>query len=60
MDPDDAADIVGDLPYEKAETLLRLMGLKTLQVFVEPLGYKDDTAGGLMTTQFVVMQTVVR
>ncbi len=28
MDPDDAADIVRDLSYEKAETLLRLMGVE--------------------------------
>ena len=28
MDPDDAADIVRDLSYERAETLLRLMGVE--------------------------------
>ena len=57
MDPDDAADIVGDLPYEKAETLLRLMGVEDAAGIRKLLGYKDDTAGGLMTTQFVAMHT---
>lgn len=57
MDPDDAADIVGDLPYEKAETLLRLMGVEEQAGIRKLLGYKDDTAGGLMTTQFVAMHT---
>jgi len=52
MDPDDAADIVRDLPYEKAETLLRLMGVQDAQDIRTLLGYKDDTAGGLMTTDF--------
>lgn len=55
MDPDDAADIVGDLPYEKAESLLRLMGLEDAAAVRALLGYKDETAGGRMTTQFVVM-----
>ena len=60
MDPDDAADIVGDLPYEKAETLLRLMGVEDAAGIRKLLGYKDDTAGGLMTTQFVAMHTTRR
>jgi CBS domain-containing protein/sporulation protein YlmC with PRC-barrel domain len=55
MDPDDAADIVGDLPYEKAETLLRLMGVENAAGIRKLLGYKEDTAGGLMTTQYVSM-----
>lgn len=57
MDPDDAADIVGDLPYDKAETLLRLMGVESASEIRKLLGYKDDTAGGLMTTQYVSMHT---
>ncbi len=55
MDPDDAADIVGDLPYEKAETLLRLMGVENAADIRKLLGYKEDTAGGLMTTQYVAL-----
>lgn len=56
MDPDDAADIVGDLPYEKAEALLRLMGVEDAEGIRKLLGYKEDTAGGLMTTQFVALK----
>ncbi|MBQ6585906.1 MAG: magnesium transporter, partial [Coriobacteriales bacterium] len=52
MDPDDAADIIGDLPYEKAETLLRLMGVKEERAIRALLGYKEKTAGGIMTTQY--------
>ena len=54
--PDDAADIIRDLPYEKAETLLRLMGVEDAAEIRSLLGYKDDTAGGMMTTQFVAMK----
>lgn len=53
MDPDEAADIVRDLSYEKAETLLRLMGVEESAEIRQLLGYKDGTAGGMMTTQFV-------
>ena len=57
MDPDDAADIVRDLPYEKAETLLRLMGVEDAIEIRALLGYRDGTAGGMMTTQFVTVHT---
>ena len=53
MDPDEAADIVRDLSYEKAETLLRLMGVEEAAEIRGLLGFKDGTAGGMMTTQFV-------
>ena len=51
MDPDDAADILGDLPYAKAETLLRLMGVREQAQVRSLLGYKEKTAGGIMTSE---------
>ena len=51
MDPDDAADIIGDLPYDKAEALLRLMGVKEARQVRKLLGYRDKTAGGIMTPE---------
>lgn len=57
MDPDDAADIIGDLPYERAEALLRLMGVREARTVRSLLGYRKDTAGGLMKpTAAVVSQ----
>lgn len=53
MDPDDAADIIGDLPYEKAEKLLWLMGVQDSQRIRSLLGYREKTAGGIMTLDFV-------
>ena len=55
MDPDDAAAIVRDLPYEKAERLLQLMGVEDAEDIRTLLGYRDETAGGMMTTQYVAM-----
>ncbi|MDZ4168468.1 MAG: magnesium transporter [Coriobacteriia bacterium] len=55
MDPDDAADIIGDLPYDKAERLLRLMGLDDASAIRGLLGYKEKTAGGIMTPEVTIV-----
>jgi Mg/Co/Ni transporter MgtE len=55
MSPDEAADVLGDLPEEKAEELLNLMGGEEQADVAELLPYEDDTAGGLMTTEFVTL-----
>ena len=41
MDPDDAADLIDELDYEKAEKLLRLMGVKEEKAIRNLLGYED-------------------
>ncbi|WP_084038323.1 magnesium transporter MgtE N-terminal domain-containing protein [Demequina sp. NBRC 110053] len=55
MDPDDAADLLGDLPDAQAEALLRLMEPEDAEQVRQLLGYEDDTAGGLMTTEPVIV-----
>src|SRR5205809_5043790 len=55
MSPDEAADVLGDLPEEKAEELLSLMESEEQADVAELLPYEDDTAGGLMTTEFVTL-----
>ncbi|HEX6046677.1 MAG TPA: CBS domain-containing protein [Pyrinomonadaceae bacterium] len=55
MSPDEAADVLGDLPEEKAEELLGLMEHDEQADVAELLPYEDDTAGGLMTTEFVTL-----
>jgi CBS domain-containing protein len=55
VNPDDAADLVGDLPRERADQLLELMEPEGASDVKELLKYPDDTAGGLMTTEFVAV-----
>src|SRR5207249_4836541 len=55
MSPDEAADVLGDLPVAKAEDLLNLMEVDEQSDVAELLPYADDTAGGLMTTEFVTV-----
>jgi len=53
--PDAAADLVGDLPKERADELLSLMEPEEASDVKELLKYPDDSAGGLMTTEFVAL-----
>lgn len=55
MSPDDAADLLGDLPVERAEEILELMEPEESEDVRELLGYPEDTAGGIMTTEFVAV-----
>jgi CBS domain-containing protein len=55
MSPDEAADVLGDLPEDKAEDLLNRMEDDEQLDVAELLHYEDDSAGGLMTTEFVTL-----
>ncbi|OPY57758.1 MAG: Magnesium transporter MgtE [Pelotomaculum sp. PtaU1.Bin035] len=53
MPPDEAADILGELPLEKSSELLDLMEPDEAQDVRELMGYPEDTAGALMTTEYI-------
>jgi CBS domain-containing protein len=55
MSPDDAADLLQDLPAEQAEALLRLMEADEAEPVRRLLIYDEQTAGGMMTTEPVVL-----
>jgi Mg/Co/Ni transporter MgtE len=55
MSPDDAADLIADLPPETAETLLRLMEPEEAEDVRRLLRYEERTAGGMMTTEPVIL-----
>jgi magnesium transporter len=52
MSPDDAADVLADLPEDKAEELLDLMEPEESDDLRKLLKYPENTAGGIMTTEF--------
>jgi magnesium transporter len=52
MQPDEAADILGDLPEERSKALLEAMEKDEAEEVGELLRFDEDTAGGLMTTEF--------
>ncbi|GAB2755932.1 magnesium transporter MgtE N-terminal domain-containing protein [Terrabacter sp. AAH1] len=55
MEPDDAADLLADLPPEQAEQLLQLMEPDEAAPLRRLLAYDEKTAGGMMTTEPVVL-----
>ncbi|MFF2952228.1 magnesium transporter MgtE N-terminal domain-containing protein [Kitasatospora sp. NPDC057965] len=56
MDPDDAADLLSELPGEEAERLLQLMEPDEAEPVRRLLTYEENTAGGLMTTEPIVLE----
>jgi magnesium transporter len=55
MPPDEAADILGELPEEKSSELLNLMEPEEAEDVRELMGYPEDTAGALMTTEYIAL-----
>lgn len=55
MEPDDAADVLGQLPEEQREELLELMEPEEAEDVRALLKYGPDTAGGLMTSEPIVL-----
>jgi magnesium transporter len=55
MSPDDAADLVADLSQTARDEILALMEGDEAAEVRELLGYPEDTAGGIMTTEFVAL-----
>jgi len=54
MSPDDAVDVLGEMDEEKAQELFNLMEDEEKADVAELMPFDKDTAGGLMTTEFVV------
>jgi Mg/Co/Ni transporter MgtE len=55
MGPDDAADLLGELPPDEAERLLALMEPDEAEPVRRLLTYSDNTAGGMMTTEPIIL-----
>jgi Mg/Co/Ni transporter MgtE len=56
MDPDDAADLLSELPEQEKERLLALMRPRDAADMRRLMAYEEHTAGGLMTTEPIVLR----
>jgi magnesium transporter len=57
MEPDEAADLLGDLPKERKEDLLALMEKSEADDVRKLLAYPEDSAGGIMTTEYAAISS---
>jgi Mg/Co/Ni transporter MgtE len=55
MDPDDAADLLAELPNVDRNRLLELMEPDEAEPVRQLLQYNEDTAGGIMTSEPVIL-----
>ncbi|OLC55488.1 MAG: hypothetical protein AUH85_09200 [Chloroflexi bacterium 13_1_40CM_4_68_4] len=55
MGPDEAADVLQDLPVERRDELIDLMQKDESEDVEELLSYDENTAGGIMTTNYVAL-----
>ena len=57
MSKDDIVDILGLINIGKSKELINLMkDGKDKKIITELLGYEDDTAGGIMTTEYIALK----
>ncbi len=59
MAPDDAADLLGELEGERSQDILELMPDADSDEVRGLLQYEEDTAGGIMTTDFVAARATM-
>ncbi|MBW1990841.1 MAG: magnesium transporter, partial [Deltaproteobacteria bacterium] len=57
MSPDDRADLLDELPAKVAKRLLALLTPEEREATALLLGYKEHTAGGIMTTEYVDLKS---
>jgi magnesium transporter len=55
MAPDEAADLLAELPQDRSRKLLKLMEHEEAEDVRKLLTYPEDSAGGIMTTEYVTV-----
>lgn len=56
MAPDEAADLLAELPEDRSQELLKLMEHAEAEDVRKLLTYPEDTAGGIMNTEFIAIR----
>jgi CBS domain-containing protein len=55
MEPDDAADLIGELDQDRRQPILKLLPWRQQRKIRTLLGYNPSTAGGLMSPDFIAL-----
>src|SRR5574340_552537 len=59
MAPDEATDLLAEMPQERRQSLLGLMESDEAAEVRELLKYEEDSAGGLMTTEYLAVPSTL-
>ena len=57
MSKDDIVDILGEINVGTAKELINLMQEGDKKIIKQLLGYRDDCAGGIMTTEYIALNS---
>ena len=57
MSKDDIVDILGEVNVRKAKELINLMKEGDKTIIRQLMGYRDDCAGGIMTTEYIKLDS---
>lgn len=57
MSKDDIVDILGEITAGRAKELINLMKEGDKRIIKELMGYRDDCAGGIMTTEYIKLDS---
>lgn len=60
MDPDDATDVIAEMDNARADEVLAALPADESSTLRELLAYPEDTAGALMTPEFVAIAPILR
>ena len=60
MDPDDATDVIAEMDEDRAHDVLAALSADDSSTLRELLAYPEDTAGALMTPEFVAIAPILR
>ena len=55
MSKDDIVDILGEINFGRTKELINIMKYGDRKIIKQLLGYRDDCAGGIMTTEYIAL-----
>ena len=55
MSKDDIVDILGEINFGRTKELIKIMKYGDRKIIKQLLGYRDDCAGGIMTTEYIAL-----
>lgn len=59
MEKDDIVDVLGDMPIGRQKRIINLMKTEDRRIITDLLKYPEESAGGIMTTQYLALRSTM-